>query len=50
MVYVWTGLTQAIGLKYYAIPGIDIPADTGLPVPRAAGGRGVHAAGRVRRT
>jgi hypothetical protein len=27
MVYVWTGLTQAIGLKYYAIPGIDIPAD-----------------------
>lgn len=30
MVYVWTGLTQAIGLKYYAIPGIDIPADTGF--------------------
>ena len=28
MVYVWTGLTQAIGLKYYAVPGIDIPADT----------------------
>jgi hypothetical protein len=27
MVYVWTGLTQAIGLKYYAIPGIDIPAE-----------------------
>ena len=27
MVYVWTGLTQAIGLKYYAIPGIDIPPD-----------------------
>ena len=27
MVYVWTGLTQAIGLKYYAVPGIDIPAD-----------------------
>jgi uroporphyrinogen-III decarboxylase len=25
MVYVWTGLTQALGLKYYAIPGIDIP-------------------------
>lgn len=30
MVYVWTGLTQAIGLKYYAIPGIDIPAQTGF--------------------
>ena len=30
MVYVWTGLTQAIGTKYYAVPGIDIPADTGF--------------------
>ena len=30
MVYVWTGLTQAIGLKYYAIPGIDIPPDVGF--------------------
>jgi len=30
MVYVWTGLTQSIGLKYYGIPGIDIPADTGF--------------------
>ena len=30
MVYVWTGLTQALGLKYYAIPGIDVPADTGF--------------------
>ncbi len=30
MVYVWTGLTQAIGLKYYGIPGIDIPAETGF--------------------
>ena len=30
MVYVWTGLTQAIGLKYYAVPGIDIPQDTGF--------------------
>jgi len=28
MVYVWTGLTQALGLKYYAIPGIDIPPIT----------------------
>jgi len=30
MVYVWTGLAQAMGLKYYAIPGLDIPADTGF--------------------
>jgi len=30
MVYVWTGLTQALGLKYYAIPGIDISAGTGF--------------------
>ena len=30
MVYVWTGLTQSIGLKYYGIPGIDIPAETGF--------------------
>jgi len=30
MVYVWTGLTQAIGLRYYAIPGIDVPANTGF--------------------
>jgi len=30
MVYVWTGLTQAIGLKYYGIPGIDVPPDTGF--------------------
>jgi len=28
MVYVWTGLTQAQGTKYYAIPGIDVPPDT----------------------
>jgi len=28
MVYVWSGLTQAIGLKYYAVPGVDLPADT----------------------
>ena len=27
MVYNWTGLTQAIGLRYYAVPGIDIPPD-----------------------
>jgi len=30
MVWVWTGLAQALGLKYYAIPGIHIPADTGF--------------------
>ena len=24
MVYVWTGLTQAIGLDYYGVPGIDV--------------------------
>ncbi len=30
MVYVWTGLTQSLGLKYYGIPGIDVPAETGF--------------------
>jgi len=30
MVYVWTGLTQAIGLRYYAVPGIDVPPETGF--------------------
>ena len=30
MVYVWTGLTQAIGLKYYGVPGFDVPADVGF--------------------
>jgi len=30
MVYVWTGLTEAIGLKYYGVPGIHIPADVGF--------------------
>ena len=30
MVYVWTGLTQAIGLKYYGVPGVDVPPDTGF--------------------
>jgi len=28
MVYVWTGLIQAVGLKYYGVPGVDISADT----------------------
>ena len=27
MVFVWTGLTKAISLKYYAVPGIEIPPD-----------------------
>jgi hypothetical protein len=30
MVYVWTGLTEAIGLRYYGVPGIQIPPDTGF--------------------
>jgi uroporphyrinogen-III decarboxylase len=30
MVYGWSGLTQAIGLKYYATPGVDLPIDTGF--------------------
>jgi uroporphyrinogen-III decarboxylase len=30
MVYVWTGLAQAIGLNYYGIPGIDVPPDRGF--------------------
>lgn len=30
MVWVWTGLTQAIGLRYYGIPGIGIPHDVGF--------------------
>lgn len=30
MVYVWTGLTEAIGLRYYGVPGIHVPPDTGF--------------------
>ena len=30
MVYVWTGLTQAMGINYYAVPGMDVPANTGF--------------------
>jgi len=30
MVYVWTGLTEAIGLRYYAVPGQDLPPETGF--------------------
>jgi uroporphyrinogen-III decarboxylase len=25
MVYIWTGLTQALSLRYYGVPGIDVP-------------------------
>lgn len=30
MVYVWTGLAQALGLRYYGIPGIGIPHTVGF--------------------
>ena len=30
MVYVWTGLVQAAGIKYYAMPGVQISPDTGF--------------------
>ncbi len=30
MVYGWSALTQAIGMKYYAVPGVDLPVDTGF--------------------
>jgi uroporphyrinogen-III decarboxylase len=30
MVYVWTGLAQAAGLRYYGIPGVGIPHDVGF--------------------
>ncbi len=30
MVYVWTGLTEAIGLDYYAVPGIDLSPNIGF--------------------
>jgi hypothetical protein len=30
MVYVWTGLTQSIGLTYYGVPGIDVGPDVGF--------------------
>lgn len=38
MVYVWTGLTQSIGLKYYAAPGVEIPPDTGFQYREPAEG------------
>ncbi len=30
MVWVWTGLTEGVGLKYYAAPGIHISPDVGF--------------------
>jgi len=30
MVYVWTGLVQAARIKYYAMPGVQIPPTTGF--------------------
>jgi uroporphyrinogen-III decarboxylase len=30
MVYVWTGLTQALSMTYYGIPGIDVEPDVGF--------------------
>ena len=35
MLATWTGMTQAIGLKYYMTPGIDLPADVGHREPAA---------------
>lgn len=30
MVYVWTGITDAVTIKYYGVPGIDVPPNTGF--------------------
>jgi len=30
MVYVWTGLTQALGTRYYATPGIEVGPESGF--------------------
>ena len=30
MVYVWTGLTETIGLKYYGVPGLGVPPNVGF--------------------
>ena len=48
MVYVWTGLTQAIGTKYYAAPGIDIFARYRFPVSRTSRRGSIYEAGRIR--
>jgi len=39
MVYVWTGLTQAIGLEYYGVPGIHVPPDMGFQYIEPSEGR-----------
>ena len=39
MTYVWTGLTQAIGLKYYGTPGLNVPADVGFQYLEPSGGK-----------
>jgi len=40
MVWVWTGLTQSVGLRYYGVPGIDVGPDVGFqyrePTPQDA--------------
>ena len=30
MVYVWTGITDAAGVRYYGVPGVDVPPDCGF--------------------
>ncbi|MCL2744255.1 MAG: hypothetical protein FWE67_10420 [Planctomycetaceae bacterium] len=30
MVYVWSGVVQSAGIKYYALPGVQIPPTTGF--------------------
>ena len=30
MVYVWTGITDAAGVKYYGVPGVDVPPNHGF--------------------
>ncbi|MDX9867250.1 MAG: uroporphyrinogen decarboxylase family protein [Kiritimatiellia bacterium] len=30
MVYVWTGITDAAGVRYYGVPGIDVPPEHGF--------------------
>ncbi len=49
MVYVWTGLTQAIGLRYYGVPGIDVGPDVGFQYREPAEARRLHEARGVRR-
>ena len=48
MVYVWTGLTQALGLTYYGIPGIDVPPNVGFQYREPDEERRLHEGGRIR--